>query len=561
MSTMKVEHALHAGRAWRRLVMVQARSLLHGLGVRAGSGKGRAVASAAVVVLLAAMAVGYLHMLGEGMAAVGEAEAIPALAMFVGALVSVTFVFLKAPGTVFGCKDYDLVAALPIPTAAVVAARTAPLYATGVALSLVAAAGLCTAYFPAVGLAAPSVAAAIVSAVAAPLAPVAVATVLALALTAVAVRFRHAGVVELVLGVLLVAGIVVGATLAGGVSGGDDAAALRAMGDVAGMLAAAVERAYPPAAWAAAAVTGENALTLAPFLAFSLGVPVLVNIACAACYPAVNALAAPGGSVRPRAERRLITRAAGPLRALVAKELRTIAAMPAYAMNDCAGLILMVVAAGALSIFGVDAVLGSGVIDGLELAPAQIAAVRVQVDAALPWVFGFCGAISLTAGPSVSLEAGSSWIMLTLPVGARTVLGSKLVANLVLGAVAVAVSAVLLAAGGTSLLLVIMRVIAAMGLLTGLAALALALDASRPNFAFTTPTEVVKRGLPVMVGSLGGVAISLGGGAAAVWLSATAGATAAAIFTVVVPLVVAGVGLAVLAVVASRGLPGRGWEA
>lgn len=58
--------------------------------------------------------------------------------------------------------------------------------------------------------------------------------------------------------------------------------------------------------------------------------------------------------------------------------------MPFYAMNSCAGLILMVVAAGAVALFGADALLASGVINGVQLDARAVAALRVQVDAALP---------------------------------------------------------------------------------------------------------------------------------------------------------------------------------
>ena len=89
------------GHALRPLLSLQARSLLYGLGFRGGRGRARLLGAAALVVLLAGMAVAYMWVLGGSMVAVGAAEAIPALA-------AVALVFVKAPGTVFGCRDYDL---------------------------------------------------------------------------------------------------------------------------------------------------------------------------------------------------------------------------------------------------------------------------------------------------------------------------------------------------------------------------------------------------------------------------------------------------------------------
>ena len=107
--------ALRPGRALRPLLSLQARSLLYGLGFRGGRGRARLLGAAALVVLLAGMAVAYMWVLGGSMVAVGAAGAIPALAALAGSLAAVALVFVKAPGTVFGCRDYDLVAALPVP--------------------------------------------------------------------------------------------------------------------------------------------------------------------------------------------------------------------------------------------------------------------------------------------------------------------------------------------------------------------------------------------------------------------------------------------------------------
>ena len=558
---MTVKTASSAGRMLGPLLSLQARSLLYGLGFRGGRGRARLVGAAALIILLAGMTVAYMWLLGSSMVAVGAAGAIPALAALAGSLAAVALVFVKAPGTVFGCRDYDFVAALPADVRTVVLARTAPLYGFGIALSVLLSSPLYVAYFSVMPVNLLAVVTAAFCSVCAPLAPAAVATLVSLAITSVAVRFRHAGAVQLVLSVLVVAGIVIGSfALGGAFSGTDDAAALAAMGDIAGALSAAVASAYPPVAWAASAVGEGSIAGFASFVALSLALPALVTLALAACYPSVNAVttSGPRRSVRAVASSRSV---ASPLRALAIKELRRIGSMPFYAMNSCVGLILMVVAAGAVALFGTDALLTSGVINGVQLDAQAVVALRGQIDAALPWVFGFCGAMSLTAAPSVSLEARASWLMLTAPVGAGTVLGSKLLANLMLGGVAVAVSAIALLAGGTAPLLVLQCIVAAVGMLVGFAALALAIDATRPNFAWTSPAEVVKRGLPMTVGALGGALVSLGFGFLSVMAAGNLGPAASVAINLVAPAACALAGLGALHAVAHRGLPGPGWGA
>lgn len=552
--------AVHSeGRGLLPLLHLQVGALLYGLGVRRDSGSLRVVGACAIVVLLAVMAVTYLWTLGSSMVAAGVGGAIPVLAALAGSLVAVALVFVKAPGTVFGCRDYDLVAALPVPVHTVVLARTVPLYSFAVALSVLLSVPLYAVYFLAIPASPLAVVAAVVCSVLAPLAPAAVAVLASLALTSIAVRFRHAGAVQLVLSALAVAAVVVGSLALGSASSGaDDAAVFAAMGDVTGVLSSLVASAYPPAAWAAAAVREGSVAGLFAFVALSLVFPALVTLALAACYPSVNAVATSGP--RRRARSVATSRAVvSPLQALTVKELRRISSMPFYALNDCAGMLLMVVAAVAIAMFGVDALLTSGVIDGVQLDAQAAAALHTQVEAILPWVFGFCGAMSLTAGPSVSLEARANWLMLTAPVGAGVVLGSKLLANLVLGGMAAAISAIALLAGGVAPLLVLQCAVTAIGMLTGFASVALALDAARPSFAWTTPAEVIKRGLPMMVGALGGAFVSLGLGFVSVTASGAIGPAASIAINLATPAICALIGLATLRMVVRRGLPGPGW--
>lgn len=102
-------------------------------------------------------------------------------------------------------------------------------------------------------------------------------------------------------------------------------------------------------------------------------------------------------------------------------------------------------------------------------------------------------------------------------------------------------------------------VVTAAGMLTGFAAFALAIDASRPNLSWTTPAEVVKRGLPVMVGSIGGVLASFGLGFLSVTAAGALGPAASVAVNLAAPAACALGGLAFLRAVARRGLPGPGW--
>ena len=92
--------------------------------------------AALVVVAVVAVAVTYSVGVAEGMAQLGMVEAIPLVAVLVGAVAGAVAAFLKTNGVLFAFKDYDLVMSLPVPTLSVVLSRIASLYAMSVVFGL-----------------------------------------------------------------------------------------------------------------------------------------------------------------------------------------------------------------------------------------------------------------------------------------------------------------------------------------------------------------------------------------------------------------------------------------
>lgn len=530
-----------------RLVSLQARSLVWGL-VGRGCGGARLAGAVVLAVALAGAAASYLFAVGSALAQMGLAGAIPAVAALVGSLAGVAFAFMKANGTLFGASDYDFVAALPVPTGVVVLARTATLYGSAVVLSALTAVPLYAAYFSVVPLDAGALLSAVVGSAMAPLAPVSAAVLAAYAVSAAAARFRHAGAAYLLLSVVLVVGVAAGSVALGPALGGaGNGDALVAAGDLAGALGAAVTSAWPPAGWLADAVAHGSWASLALLAGVSVGAAAVTVALVARWYPQLTgALVAHGGG-RGRVAKIRLARGSSATRALVTKELRRIASMPAYALNCCVGLVLMVVLAGALAVFSPEELLAGGVVNGVSLTPGQAEALGSAIRAALPWAFGFCAATALTAAPSVSLEGRAAWLMATLPLSRRTVLGAKLLANLLLGGIAIVVSEVALLLGDrVGVACALECAVVATGMLVGLASLTLALDVRRPNFGFTNPTEVIKRGLPVMVGVLGGLLVVGACGVAAVWLAGSPVPWATHVLNVAAPAAIVLVGLLTL---------------
>ena len=447
----------------------------------------RTLALAALVVAAVVLfASAYSAGVAQGLVQIGLAEAVPLVAVLVGAIAGACA--SQQNGVLFGFKDYDLVMSLPVPTSSVVLSRIASLYA----MSLLFGVLVMVPVFRRVrvgllGCRRSGFACMALSIVLAPLLPLAAAVVLAVLIAAVSSRFKHANVAVIVLTLAATLAAVFGSFALSGQS--DDLAALSALGaQLTGQLAAI----FPPAAWATAGIVQGDLVQFAAFAAVNIAAAAAVFALVVLLFVPVNSLlmsSRPRGTFSFDGKDAARSKSSTPFRALMVKELRLLAATPIYFMNACIGYVLVLVAAVAVAVGSATGMLS------LDLLPPAYAPF---VGALLPWALAFFCAISSTTAASVSLEGSARWLMLTAPVPPATVLGAKVAVNLAIAVPCLAVSAVLMAA---SLPLDALSVAAlfAMPLAACMlaACLGLALDARSPKYDWTSVYEPVKRGVPV----------------------------------------------------------------
>ena len=463
-----------------------------------------------------ALAVAYVASVAGSFAQVGLVDAIPLVAVLVASVAGAVAAFLKANGVLFAFKDYDLVMSLPVRTSAVVLSRIAPLYAMGAALGLLVVVPAFAVYAANAGAGLAAAVCAVLSALLAPLAPLAVAVVLAALVAAASARFKHAGVVAVVLTFALVIVLMAGYAHVIGQGGGSEQLVQLGAGQM-----AAFSSAYPPAAWAAAGITQGDLVSFGTFAAVNVLAAVVLAAVLVRLFVPVNSWlaagrargtfsfdAAHGGASRADASAR------SPWRAMLGKEARLLLATPIYLLNVCMGNVLLVVGTAALAAASVAGALPLG-----DLPPEAVPLIGRLV----PWALAFCVGVASTTTASVSLEGSARWIMLAAPVPARTVLAAKAALNLALALPSVAVGGVLVAfalpldplADPLALVAVFAAPLACALFSTYVG---LTLDALRPRYDWTTPYEPVKRGMPVFAVALGGVAIVMAGGAAAMFV-------------------------------------------
>ena len=539
------------------LLRVQILALVNSIVPIRSGGKQRRATTRFILVLaagllLAGLAVIYMIGLGMSLTEMGLTDAIPVFAVLLGSIAGIVFTFMKANGTLFGMADYDLVMSLPFPRRTVVASRMAALFATATVLGAVLMVPLYGVYFSATGATVIRLIAAAVSVLLVPAIPTSLAIFASFVLTAVAARFRHANLVYIVFVLAAITAFVIGSYgFSFSVQMGSDADTARLFSDMsaaAAMTQDGIVRVYPPSGFAAQAVTAGNLPALLAFAACSLAVPAICLEIMQRNYLAINGLLANrGGRGRGGAKAALDAskHTSSPFKALVVKELRTQIGIPTYAINCLFGYLLMLVLAVALSVVGARGLLESGVLNTASLDSDSLA-LHMGIDQIfllIPWLIAFCAVVSPSAAVSISLEGKNAWLMATAPVPARTILGAKLASNAIPVATSVAISALILLIGRQIDALGVLEVlVVGFGLFYLAVNIGMLLDARRPNFAWNSAQEVVKRSLPIMTCVLGGMVLVFGLGGATMAIAFTIGDMAAHAFALAAGITGLGIG-------------------
>lgn len=546
------------------LLRVQIRAFLNALAPRRADGgrsHGGTIGLAAYVFgigILVVVIVAYMAGIGLALASAGLARVIPVVTVLMGSLAGVALTFLKANGTLFGLRDYDHIMALPVPRRTVVLSRMMTLFVFAWVLALACMAPLYVVYFLSPGIsgvplasagAGPVVAAAL-TVVLAPLAPTAVAAFLAYCVQWVASHFRYANLAYVGIGFVVVIAFVVGTEMFSlSAQQSDTEQLFDTIAQVGAVMEQQVGAFYPPAAWAAAGVVDGSWLGFAGFAAFSLAVPALCLEVMQREYVQLNeALAAHKRGGRDRVQQHAKTaaniRTRTPFWAIVFKEFRTLIGIPAYAFNCLFGYVFMIGIAGVFAFADLPVLLGAGSAGGLDPESEALLAMGGDLVVLLPWMLGFCAIMCDSPVVSISLEGRSAWIMATIPVSTRTMLGAKLASGALPCTASLGISIVLLLTGGMATPLVALEcALVGFGAFLTWVTLGLSLDVAHPNFAWVAPNDVVKRGMPVMVCVGGGLfsVFLLGGIVAAASLAL--GLTAAHILNFAFGLALCGVGV------------------
>lgn len=430
--------------------------------------------------LLALLFLAYSALFAAGLAAMNLAGAIPAVMLTVAACITLVTTILKANGSLFGLRDYDIVMAMPVTNAAFIAGKVLFFYVLALLFSLVILLPCSIVYGIAVSASVMTWILLFLSLFLAPLLPLIVGTALGALITAVSVRFRHKNLVSTLLGLVLICGIFVLSLNLQTESTAD----LNAMSE---QLFRTINRVYPVAALFAGAVNDGNLMYFLWFTLLSVGSFLLFLALLSRWYCKINTAVT---SYAAHSDYQLgELKSSSRFIALYQKEARRYASSPIYIINTVTGMILFLLFAAGLFITGTD------IIEQLTKIP-ELSSLLAGLAPFIPAVFVV---MSTTTCSSISLEGRSRWILSSMPVEAITIFNAKILWNMTIVIPPIFIGSGLLSAAlKLSLLDSLLLIAVPCAYAWYIAVVGIVLNLKFPNFEFTSDMEVVKQGIPVL---------------------------------------------------------------
>lgn len=445
------------------------------------------IALMAVWVLLIAMIWFYIGLLAYGYAQIGLGEIVPMYLVAISGIVILMFGILKAGSIIFQKNSYEMLCSLPVSQTAIVVSRFLSMYLGNFLLAVVVMLPGMAVYgyllrpgisFYLIGL---------VGMIFIPLLPMTLATLIGAVVTAVASRMKHKSLVNTVLTLGFVGLIML---LSSWLTTVEEELTFAMILNLANFMTNLIGRLYPPAVWLGKAMISCNLQQLLLFL----GVSVLLFLVMAVAVSRNFARICQGlfSTYAKHDYQMTELKSASVMSALYKKEVKRYFASSIYVTNTIIGPIMMVAFAIAVFVAGEEAI-------------QMYFPFMEDVKGLVPFVMGAVAGMCTTTCASISIEGKEWWLIKSLPVSTKAVLDSKLLLNATLNLPCYVVSEVLLILALKPIGLELAWMIVLPLLFMAFSSVfGLTVNLLFPNFEWKNETEVVKQGVSVLLGGLGG---------------------------------------------------------
>lgn len=431
--------------------------------------KGSFALAIGVIIALAIIGVGYVYSMifGEMLALTNQMQNLLPLMLGMCALVAFIFSFYSTSSVLYGGKDYDLLASIPIKKKDILLSKFIYIYAVDAVITLLVMLGA-TAFY-AVNVAVLTFLETlkiIILTFTAPLVPIVLSVFVGVLVTVVSAQFRRRNLVQTVLLSLVLIGIF----------------AISLSGMETGAEIALVEKLYFLYPWLINSFS--EWIFVLYFVLVNIGALIIAFVFVWATYEKVITLVKSRKTLKNYQMHS--QKSGGILKALYKKEIRRFVSIPTYLINGAFGALMTVVISLALLVFG----------GGLKDLLSQIGDFVVVF---LPCVFAFTFMLTPTTASAMSLEGKTLWLSLTSPVPARKLLFSKILVNLTVNSIPALISAVAFGiALKLSALLFVLIIVTAQGMVILSSVLGLLFDLRFAKYDWQNENQVVKQGTPLL---------------------------------------------------------------
>lgn len=433
----------------------------------------------------------YMGAAAYGMCYLGLAELVPILSFFISSVVTLVFTVFKAPGELFGYRDYDFLMSIPVKTSTVIASRFMNLYLWNTFLSILVMLPMGSVYAVWERPDARSYLLWIVGMLIVSLIPTTISVMTGSLVTAVSSRFRHFGIVSAALLLLLTCAILVGSFSLSFSSismknGNLDVAYIKKMLDETIRI---LKRDYPPAGLFSLGVLRGNLPVFLLLVGLSIGCYLLFVWAISFRYKKINSAVSASYATSTYHIHGIKQKSISG--ALYRKEIRRWTGCTVYFTNTVTGVMMAILLSGALMLLGPDKL--------AELLK-EPAAAKYMLQAGPYAAAAFLG-MCCTTMASVSLEGKSLWILQSMPVDMKAIMNSKILVNLTATVPGALISATMLVIGMKPGLVggvVYYLLLLAFGV--GTAVWGLLINLMMPDYEWESETQVVKQNLAAFLG-------------------------------------------------------------
>ncbi|HWQ58297.1 MAG TPA: hypothetical protein VN540_04685 [Clostridia bacterium] len=402
-------------------------------------------------------------------------------------IVSVAVCFIgsvfMAQKQIFSANDNDLLLSMPIPPFSIVASRMAMLLLLNYMLEAIVVLPAAFVWCYSLPVHVGGAVIFIVAFLLLPLVPLTLSCVFGWIIEAIASRLpRGKNMVVLLLSIAFIAAYFVvyskmqeyiGLLIANGAAVGD-----------------AVAKAAPPFFWLGDAIASQSPVSLLLFVLFCVVPFALVSFAIARSFVSIATRRVSAAKRVYRAQAMKIDSADG---ALFKKELKHFLSSAMYMLNAGVGLVLLLIACGALIIQK----------NMLDVFMGQLSLPLADLPAMLCIVQCYVLSMVFISAPSISLEGKNLWISQSIPVPAYAVLRAKVRLHAYLSIPFALVSSVVLVilTGATGLMIPVLLALPAL-LCQLFAQLGVIINLRFPKFDWTSEVIAVKQSMSVIVAML-----------------------------------------------------------